>query len=57
MRIQDLARSLEFQIQDLPRGYYVVYKPTTPIFYCSQENFLLFSRPLENNKTIVLKRS
>ena len=39
-------QGLEFQIQDLPRGYYVVYKRTTPIFYCSQE-VLLFSRGLE----------
>ena len=42
-----VARDLEFQIQDLPRGYYVVYERTTPIFYCSQ-----------NSKgSIVLKRS
>ena len=36
---------IEFEIQDLPRGYYVVYKRTTPIF-------LLFSRG-----SIVLNRS
>ena len=41
-----VARGLEFQIQDLQRGYYVVYKRTKPIFYCFQE-VLLFSRGLE----------
>ena len=41
-----VAIQLKFQIQDLRRGYYVVYKHTTPILYCSQE-VLLFSRGLE----------
>ena len=27
-----------------------VYKPTTPIFYCSQSVLVFYSRPLENNR-------
>ena len=45
-----VARGLEFQIQDLPRGYYVVYKRTTPIFYCSQEVLSKIPKPIENNR-------
>ena len=28
----------------------VDYKPTTPIFYCSQSVLVFYSRPLENNR-------
>ena len=41
---------IEFEIQDLPRGYYVVYKRTTPIFYCSQEVLSKIPKPIENNR-------
>ena len=37
-------------MQDLPRGYYVVYKRTTPIFYCSQEVLSKIPKPIENNR-------
>ena len=39
--------------QKNPRGswYYLVYKSTTPIFYCSQSVLVFYSRPLENNRT------
>ena len=29
---------------------HVLYKPTTPILYCSQSVFVFYSRPLENNR-------
>ena len=49
-KTEHVARGLEFQIQDLPRGYYVVYKATTPIFYCSQEVWSKIPKPIENNR-------
>ena len=49
-KTQRVARGLQFQIQDLPRGYYVVYKRTTPIFYCSQEVLSKIPKPIENNR-------